>query len=129
MGAADFFVGVGSRLTNALMINWFLSIFLLIASLIYILPRRNVSKLVKDIKSNKGLLISMCLFDNFAWISFAFALILAPIAIAVALSQSFIIITVLLGMYISKEKMRVHQKFGLILAILSAIILAVISTK
>jgi drug/metabolite transporter (DMT)-like permease len=49
---------------------------------------------------------------------------LAPIAISVALSESYIIIAVLLGMFVNKERLRKHQIFGMIVAIISAILLA-----
>jgi uncharacterized membrane protein len=54
-------------------------------------------------------------------------MMLAPIAISVSISQSYIIITVLLGMLVNKESLRRHQKAGLFLVIVSAIILAYIS--
>jgi drug/metabolite transporter (DMT)-like permease len=128
MGAANFFVGFGARLSNALVINWFFNVFILIITGVYLLYAGKLSKLIKDAKSSKGFLIGMCLLDNSAWVAFAFAMVLAPISIAVALSESYIIIAVLLGMFVSKEKLRKHQKIGLVIAILSAIVLAVISS-
>ena len=46
------------------------------------------------------------------------------ISISVALSEGYIIITVLLGMYVNKEFLGKHQKIGLFLAVVSAIALA-----
>jgi uncharacterized membrane protein len=49
---------------------------------------------------------------------------LAPISISVAISESYIIIAVLLGYFVNKEKLRKHQIIGLTLAIVSAVYLA-----
>ena len=127
MGSANFFVGIGARATNALMMNWFLSTFLAIISFSYLIYHKKFLKLFKDFRENKRSLVSMCILDNVAWIAFAFSMVLAPIAIAVALSESYIIIAVLLGMYVNKEFLRIHQKIGLVIAIISAIILAILT--
>ncbi len=60
---------------------------------------------------------------------FIFAMTLAPIAITVALSESYIIVAVILGLAINKEKLERHQKFGLVLSVFSAITLAVMTVK
>lgn len=51
-------------------------------------------------------------------------MVYAPIGVAVALSESYIIVAVLLGLAVNKEKFDVHQKLGLVVAVLSAIVLA-----
>ncbi|MSS75081.1 hypothetical protein EXS73_02625 [Candidatus Pacearchaeota archaeon] len=66
----------------------------------------------------------MCILDNAAWIAFAYAMVLTPIGIVVALSESYILIGVLLGICVNKEHLQLHQKFGLILALGAAIWLA-----
>lgn len=50
------------------------------------------------------------------------------IGIATALSESYIIVAVLLGLVVNKERLDVHQKIGLIVAIAAAITLAAIAT-
>ncbi len=124
MGSANFFIGWGARETNALVMNWFLNVFIAVPSLVVIILKGNLKNFWPSIKRNKGKLIGMCIFDNAAWIAFAQAMILAPIAIAVSLSESYIIVAVLLGIYVNREKLRIHQKIGLVLAIIAAVILA-----
>jgi len=127
MGTANFFIGWGARISDALMINFFLNVFIAFFSFIFILSSKGLSKFYSDIKKDKKLWLGMCIFDNVAWIAFAFAMSLAPIAIAVALSDSYIIIAVLLGMFVNKEFLHKHQKLGLIIAIASALSLACIT--
>ena len=125
MGTVNFLFGVGARQTSALMINWFASVFLVVACLVYLFKAKKVKTLFADMKTHSKSLFWMCFADNVAWISFAFAMLLAPISISVALSQSYIIITVLFGIYFNKEQIQTHQKVGLILSIAAAIILAI----
>ncbi len=129
MSAANFFVSCGSRNSDTLITNWFLSLFLTIASTIYLLASGNFKDLIRNLKSNKKLLLGMSILDNIAWIAFAASMTLAPISIAVALSESYIIITVLLGLFINKEKLLTHQKIGLIVALISAITLALLTAN
>ena len=55
------------------------------------------------------------------------AMSLAPIAITVALSESYVIIAVLLGMYVNKEYLHKHQKIGLGIALVSVVVLSYIT--
>lgn len=127
MGAANFFIGFWARESGGLMMNWFLNAFMAVVCLIYLISSKKIRIMFKQARENKGALIGMCIFDNAAWIGFAIAMSIASIGITVALSESYIIIAVLLGMYINKEYIRVHQKIGMMLALISAIILAYIS--
>ena len=127
MGSANFFVGLGSRHSNALIMTWFYSIFFTLVCFLYLFYNGRINKLFKEFKSSKSFLFNMCILDNAAWIAFALAMTFAPIAIAVALSESYIVIAVFLGMYLNKELIRNHQKLGIILAIISAITLAYIT--
>ena len=127
MGITNFLVGVSARETSSLMINWFMGVFLTIVCLIYLIYKGRIKKFDKNIWKQKKLILSMSFLDNAAWIAFAFALTLDSMAIVTALSESYIIIAVLIGIFLNKEKIKFHQKFGLVLAIISAILLAIIS--
>ena len=50
-----------------------------------------------------------------------------PIAIAVAISESYIALAALLGMLINREILMKHQKAGLIAALASAVLLSMIT--
>lgn len=129
MGAANFLMGWGGRISDPLMVNFFTDVFLVIASGIFLLQKGKVKKTFSDLKHSYKLLLPMSLFDKIAWVAFVFSMSLAPIAIATAFSESYIIITVLLGIFINREKLQTHQKVGLIGAVLSAIILALITSN
>ena len=124
MGTANFFIGYGSRLSNALVMNWFLNTFMAILCAGYLIYNKRMRSMFQDVKKETKVFFWMCLFDNSAWVAFAVAMTLAPIGITVALSESYIIIAVILGMVVNKEYLMRHQKFGLVLAIVSAMLLA-----
>lgn len=128
MGSANFFVGWGGRVSNPLLMNFAADIFMLLASIIVLSMRRRFHKVFVDFKENSKFLLPMALLDNSAWVAYVLAMTLAPIAVATALSESYIIIAVLLGLFINKEKLQFHQKIGLVGAVVAAIILSMITS-
>ncbi len=128
MGGTNFIVGFGARVSSPIVVYFFISVVCSILSLIYLLYKGMFRKMISDFKSNFKLVFTMSVADNLAWIAFVFAMSLAPIGIVVALSESYIIISVMLGLVVSGEKLQLHQKIGLVFALVGAIILAVITT-
>jgi uncharacterized membrane protein len=63
-------------------------------------------------------------FDNAAWIAYAFAVVYIPISVAITISESYIILAVILGLIINREKLKHHQYFGVVLAIAGVLVLA-----
>lgn len=124
MGVANFFVGWGARESSPLMINFIISLVSLVGALIFLLARGKFRLATNHIVKLPKLILPMVILDNLAWIAFAFSMVYAPIGITVALSESYIIIAVMLGIFINKERLERHQKLGLVLALVSAIILA-----
>lgn len=127
LGLADFLVGFGSRITNPLVVNWFISLTLTVYTLVYISFRGGVRNAVRDAAKIPRLIVSMCIFDNFAWIAYAFAAIFIPITIAVAISENYIALAALLGLFITGEKLMPHQKIGLVMALSSAVVLSLLA--
>ncbi len=123
MGASNFLVGVSSRATSPLLANWFLNVFIGAVSLSYLASNKKVHRIAKDFNKNRKLVLTMCIFDNFAWISIAIAASIIPIAIAFALSESYIALAALLGLVVNREVMLRHQKLGLALTLVSAAVL------
>jgi drug/metabolite transporter (DMT)-like permease len=127
MGTVNFLFGIGARDTNPLLINWFLSVFIAIFSLGFILYKRKGRELLNHFKTSKKLILSVSIFDNIAWIAYGYAALYLPITIAIGISESYIIVASGLGLIINKEKLLKHQWAGLTLTILSAVSLAFIT--
>lgn len=127
MGTANFLVGFASRITNPLLTNWFIDVFLMGISAFYLLSNKRVHKLKNDFTRNRRLLLTMSVFDNLAWISIAFAASIIPIAIAFAISESYVVLAAILGLVVNRELLMGHQKAGVVLALSSSVALAVIT--
>ena len=127
MGASNFFIGFASRVTDPLMAIWFTNFFMAGISLFYLMSNHRLHRMYSDFRAHKKFILTVSVLDNLAWISFAFAMSLIPITIAVALSESYIALAALLGLLINKEKLLIHQKFGLVVTLMSAIALAAIA--
>ena len=127
MGTTNFFVGWGARETSPLVINFVISFVSLVGSFIFLVIKKKTFKTISHLVKYPKMLLSMMVLDNAAWIAFAFAMTLAPIGITVALSESYIIIAVILGIFINKESLSKRQHVGLLVALTSAIILATIT--
>src|SRR3989338_2058158 len=112
MGSTNFLVGIASRETNFLVVNWFMNIVLTLVCVFYIFVNHRTVKFISHMRQNKKLLLGMSIFDNLAWICYAGAATLIPIAIAVSISESYIALTAMLGILINKEKLMRHQKIG-----------------
>jgi drug/metabolite transporter (DMT)-like permease len=127
MGTANFFMGYSGRISDSLLTNFVASVIIAVITLIYIIAKGRIKKMIQDIKSQPKTLLAMSFFDNLAWVAFVAAMAISPIGIVVALTESYIIIVVLLGIFVNKERLVLHQKIGLIVAVLTAITLASIS--
>ncbi|MBI2475862.1 MAG: DMT family transporter [Candidatus Taylorbacteria bacterium] len=127
MGAANFFMGLSSRLSDPIMANFISDVFIALVTGCMIIYQGGVGKTLRDIRGNLPVLLQMSVADKAAWVAFAFAMVAAPISIAVALSESYIVIAVLLGLAVNRERLDIHQKIGLVVAVGAAVALAVIT--
>ena len=125
MGLTNFLVGFASRITNPLLTVWFFNTFVALISVFYLLSNNRLGKFVHDFAKNKKVMISVGVLDNLAWVSFAFATGFIPIVIALALSESYIALAALLGIFLNRERLLRHQKIGLVISIAAAVILAI----
>jgi drug/metabolite transporter (DMT)-like permease len=128
MGVSDFLLGWGSRVIDPITANFILNVTMVVISGAIILFTGKTLRLVRDVRSNPVLILVMSVADNIGWVAYAVAMTLVPIAVATGLSESSIVIAVLLGLFINKEKLQRHQKIGLVGAIAAAILLAMVTS-
>ncbi|MFA5999577.1 MAG: DMT family transporter [Candidatus Paceibacterota bacterium] len=129
MGTATFLFGLSARETSPLFINWFVDIFIMISTLIYLTVNSRLKEIVIDMKENKRLIFSVSFFDNLAWIMFSFATLFIPIAVATTISEGYIAFASFLGVTFNKEKLKYHQIFGFFITFVSIIMLSMITDK
>lgn len=127
MGVTDFMYTDGGRLTNPLLVNWFTSLVIAIISLAFLWMEGRTKDIIKDLKSNPRLAVSVSFLDNLAWVAYIYAALYVPLAIVTSISESYIVLAALLGMKFNKEKLKLHQQLGFILTITAAILLALLT--
>lgn len=124
---AMFCWGLGARLTDPLMVNWFISFFIALPLGFYLLLSGQFGKIFSFWRGNKKLIMAVSIIDNLAWIFFTAAALYIPIAIATGISESYIALAVGLGLIINKEKIFWHQKVGLGICVAAVVILAFVA--
>jgi drug/metabolite transporter (DMT)-like permease len=127
MGVTNFLFGIGSRQVGPLMINWFTCLVLALVTFVYLVLKARKGEILKDWHKDKALIVGVGLIDNGAWIAYSYSTLYIPITIATSISESYVALAALLGLVFNGEKLRRHQFIGLVLAIVSAIILAAIT--
>lgn len=127
MGGTNFFTAYSGRLTNALVANWFVYCGLTLMLFIYITITKQASAALRAIRSRPKLLGFLALADVVAWSSFTYSATLIPIGLAVAVSEAYIALAVILGLFFNKEKLQSHQLFGIGVTLMAVITLSYIS--
>lgn len=127
MALTNFLVGISSQGISPLVTIWFAHSLLAVVCGIYILYKGEFGNLISDFKNYPKPIIGQSILDNVAWVSFAKATTYIPIAIATTISESYIALAVLLGLFVNREKLRTHQIIGVTLAIIGVITLSYFS--
>lgn len=124
MGASNFIFGFGGRLTDPWIINWFTSLFMTVAALIYLVYNHQFSIIKDDWKLNKNLITQVSLYDNLAWLFFTQSFLFIPITVSTGISESYVALAAMLGLIFNKERLGKHQWFGMVMCVITAIALA-----
>lgn len=128
MALTNFLVGVASQKISPLMTIWFVHSLVAAISAVYLIHNGEIKNILSDIRNNPKPIIIQSVFDNVAWVAFAFATTLIPIAVATAISESYIALAASLGIFINREKLQYYQIVGVILTISGVIALAAFTT-
>ncbi len=127
MGLVNFLFGVGSRLTDPILVNWFTSFFIFVVVLFYLIFKSQTKLISKSWQDNKKLIFSLGFLDNFAWLAYSFGMVFLSIPMATGISQGYIGIAAVLGFVFNKEKLKKHQWWGLAISLIAVIALCFIS--
>ncbi len=127
MGGVNFLMGWGARLTDPLLINWFINFFIVTVLAVYFISTGQLAEVGWRWRENKKLILAVSLIDTLAWVFFTMAVIYIPIAIATSFSESYIALAAVLGLVLNREKLMRHQQLGLAVCILAVIVLALIT--
>lgn len=127
MALTNFLVGVSSQDISPLVTIWFAHSLLAVVCGIYIQSKGGFRSIMTDLINHPKPIIGQSILDNLAWVSFAKSTTYIPIAIATTISESYIALAVLLGIFVNREKLRAHQIAGVALATIGVIMLSYFS--
>lgn len=124
MALINVLVGVSSQIISPLMTIWFTHALLAVVCGGYFLITGKFTHLLADLHDHPGIVIGQSILDNTAWVAFAVSTTYIPIAIATTISESYIALAVLLGLFVNHEKLKAHQIAGVALATVGVIALS-----
>jgi drug/metabolite transporter (DMT)-like permease len=124
MALTDLFMGISAQETSPLFTVWSVWLMFTVACFIYIASKKEVKKLFDDVHAHPWAIFLVGIFDTLGWVGFCFATERIPIGIATAIGQSFIIITILLGIFVNRERIKRHQVWGITFTVAGVIALA-----
>jgi drug/metabolite transporter (DMT)-like permease len=92
---------------------------------LYIRQKRE-KNLIQNFKLNWRLILIMVIIDLLAWLAYTFAVAKEELAITISITESYVVIALILGVIINKEKIKVVQYIGALLAIGSSLLIGLV---
>lgn len=123
MGGVNFFTASSARQMSPVMAIWGPAVVFSILCLIGIGRKEGFTKMKENFFRFKWLILLMGLLDVLAWLSYAFATKSNEVGIITAITESYPAICLILGLWINKEKILLHQYIGASLALVCSFIL------
>lgn len=129
LALTNFFVGISSRQISPLLVIWFAHTQLAVICAIYLVYTKNFRKMFVDLKLNFKSTLGQSVLYNLGWVAFALATATIATSIVTAISESYIILGVILGIFVNREKLRRHQMVGLVFAVGGIIALSLLMSN
>lgn len=124
MSVVNVLQGVSSQEISPLITVWFVHSSLALACFIFLLFKKEVHTLKTDLLTHTRLVLGESFLDNLAWVSYSLAVVHLPIAITITITESYIILTVLLGLRFNHERLTRSQYVGVCITIAGLLLLA-----
>lgn len=124
MALVNFTTGVASQETSPILTIWFVHTSLAVICLIFLIHQGGIHSLLMDIRSHPIPIAVQSILDNAAWLFYASAMTLIPIAIATTISESYIVLASCLGIIVNRERLTAYQWVGIVLAVGSILVLS-----
>ncbi|MDD5110440.1 MAG: EamA family transporter [Patescibacteria group bacterium] len=125
--AGNFIIGKISQASFPILAVWVGHTAVAVECLVVIAARRQWQQVRDDWHHFPKLIFAQGASDVSAWVCYALATVFIPISIAVAVSESYVALAVLLGVVVNRERLNRWQGLGIVLAVLGVIILSALS--
>lgn len=127
MAFVNLTTGLASQSVGAVGAIWFGSLFIAIICVIHFSVTRSWKLFFRNIKKYPKESIAVAVFDNGAWLAYGAAVTLIPISIAITISEGYIVLAMILGVILNKERISRYQWVGAAISLGAVMILAYIS--
>jgi drug/metabolite transporter (DMT)-like permease len=124
----DVFISSSAQNISPLITLWYQHAFIVVIFGTYLTFTKGWSEFFLGIKTHPFLMLGQGVCDNIAWLSFVFAVNYISTSLVMSISEGYIIVAVILGHFLNKEKLKVHKVLGMSLAVPAMLILAYISS-
>jgi len=122
LGALNFLTGVISQEASPTLAVWSGRAVVAVFIGAYLVAKSRIASTFRAMRQHPVLVFSVSALYLVAFMAYATAVTLIPISVATAISEGYIVLTVLLGVFINKEKLARHQVAG-VAVVASAVIL------
>jgi len=123
MAVTNFLTAASSKNISPIMAIWVPWVIFTLISLFFIWKREGLGKLVRNAVKFRRLVLAEGIFDTLAWLFFALAVVNAKLSITIAITESFPVIAIMLGVLLNREKIGYHQYAGAAIALGASIFL------
>ena len=113
LAASNAMTGLASRTISPLTATWAIHTCIGFVALCVIVQRKELKALFPDLKKHAPRILALVILDNLAWLSFAFALAVLPIAVATTIGLGYVPLSCVLGVYLNHERLTKRQKIGI----------------
>jgi drug/metabolite transporter (DMT)-like permease len=123
-GVTGFLVGYVARETNPIVTVWGFNVVMAFVCFLYLSLIGRTAHFAKDFRKNAALMVGVGVLDSVAWLAYALSATAVPIIIAGVLSEGYIVLAVLLGVIVNRERLTMRQGLGILVAMTGAAILS-----
>lgn len=122
-GLQNFTIGSGSQQISPWATLWFIHTLTAVGCLVFLVffPKRHMAI---SLKQHWPIVTLMVFLDSAAWVAYSLAVTKIPISLAITIGESYIILTVLLGLILNRDKVKFHQIIGMAIACFAVIVLS-----
>jgi drug/metabolite transporter (DMT)-like permease len=126
-GSANVLTGVLSQQSKPLLAIWGINSLFGLMCLVWMIIQKDFKKSIIHAKTHWKPIVMQGILDNIAWVGFATAVLVLPISVTIAITESYIALAAILGIIINKERLQKHQYIGIAITLVAAVALAVVT--
>jgi drug/metabolite transporter (DMT)-like permease len=124
MALVNFLTAAAAIQVSPLMAIWFPWMLFTAICLVVLWRRHGMTRFWSHAKEHRALIVGMGVFDTLAWLFYAYALKDGDMGIITAITESYVVVAMALGVAINKERMGERQWLGAGIALAASVLLA-----